>query len=412
MTAVFSKPLRVLKPLCAVALLLSDAAGAEASARLDVPNPEAWTGQRLPFFIELRADGTFSGAASFDIPQLPGTFVLRVGNPIIGSLTEGNTEYFTQRHEFAVFSQSDGELRLPPITVRFAHKKGYTGPDFEETLTTEPATLNIRRPPKSDSLGLLVTTESLSVEETWDPEPGPTSVGGVFKRTITQRATQLTGIALAPAPVAAPAGIRVYSGEPEVRDRTERGEFRGERRETITYLVQEPGLHTLPEIRYDWWNPKTETLESKTLPSISFTATAPPPPPTPSSPVRYLPWALAGLVIVIGFAFRKRIAIAAIRLRDTVDPPHRRAARAFLSACRRGNAREAAELWPEARRALPDGERNEDLSVAMNDLMRELYGQDTAGPSWDGRGLASAYQAALHTRGPDFQQKALPPLNP
>ena len=133
-----------------LATVLPMTLSAAPAVKLDVPKTEAWTGQRLPFFIELRAAGSFSGTPSFDLPQIPGTVILKLGSPVLGSRTEGDAEVFTQRHEFALFSQSNGSVELSPITVRFSHRKGYTGPSFDESLQTESAVLTIQRPPGSE----------------------------------------------------------------------------------------------------------------------------------------------------------------------------------------------------------------------------------------------------------------------
>lgn len=391
--------------------LLVTATLAEPSVRLELGKPEAWTGERLNFSIELRADGTFDGAPSFDLPEVPGTVIFKLGNPVLGSLNEDGTEYFTQRHHFALFSQADGTVELPPVTVRFAHKKGYTGPSFDESLETRPARLTIRRPPGSAGLGFLVTTDSLDIEESWDPQPGPVEVGAVFKRRIVQRADNLSGIALAPAPAEAPEGVRFYPGDPTVKDTGDRGSLSGERSETLTYLVQQAGLHTLPAIRYDWWNPATRKLESKTLPEVSFTATAPPPPPATPSPMRFL-WLLpAAVAAVLAGLFRHRLAAAARQLRDRFDPPPRRAARSFLRACHHDDPAAASREWSRLRALRPDLTTSAELEARLLELQRCRFGP-AAGAKWSGRPLAAAYRGLPVARASATPAHGLPPLNP
>ncbi|MCP5545841.1 MAG: hypothetical protein H7A50_00555 [Akkermansiaceae bacterium] len=211
-----------MKPVTFIILaasLLPMALSAAPAVKLDVPKTAAWTGQSLPFFIELQAPGSFTGTPSFDLPQIPGTVILKLGSPVLGSKTDGDTEVFTQRHEFALFSQARGSVELPPITVRFSHRKGYTGPSFDETSQTDSAELSIQRPPGSEDLGFLVTTGSLVIDETWDPQPGSVKTGAVFKRTIVQRAEGMSGMALAPAP---DTGLWAseFNGGPEINDRS------------------------------------------------------------------------------------------------------------------------------------------------------------------------------------------------
>ncbi|MEM9237090.1 MAG: hypothetical protein AAGB14_09950 [Verrucomicrobiota bacterium] len=393
--------------------LLSPLALAEPSATLLVPKPESWTGQRLPFFIELRAEGTFSGSASFDLPEIPETVVIRIGNPVLSSETKDDTEVFVQRHEFALFSQANGSLELPPITARFSHKKGYSGPDFDAVVNTGDAQLTINRPPDSEALSFLITAETLEIKETWNPEPGPVKTGTVFKRSITQSADQQSGIALMPAPLTAPEGVRVYPGSPSVSDETERGQFKGSREETITYLVQEPGLHTLPEIRYAWWNPVKEELESRTLPAITFSATAPPPPPEKPSPARYLWLVVAALLMTLAFTLRRQLQQAFQQILERINPPSRRQSRAFLKTCAQNDPEAARAAWSRLRSLHPGLLPGPELAAALMTLEKRFYGASAPREAWSGQALATAWRKTLETTNLQPESpSALPTLNP
>ena len=56
-----------------------------APVKVYTKTSSAWVGQHLPFYIDLRARGSFSGSASFEIPKIPGTLVMRMGSPVVGT---------------------------------------------------------------------------------------------------------------------------------------------------------------------------------------------------------------------------------------------------------------------------------------------------------------------------------------
>lgn len=391
------------------------ARGEPAPATISAPNTKAWVGQRLPFFIELHTRGSFDGSPTFSIPQIPGTVILKVGNPVVSSRQIDGEDWFTQRHEFALFSQRDGALEIPAIPIRFSSRDGFTGPVTDTEANSEVLTLNIQRPPGSQDIGFLITTDSLEITETWEPEPASAEVGAVFKRTITQRATQMTGMALAPAPTRAPEGTRLYPGRPEVTDKTERGDFLGERRETITYLIEKPGIITLPEITFNWWNPTTETIESKTLPAVSFEVPAPPAAPASSkSTFTHLwPWLLAIALIAIAVWQRKNLAAQALQTWKALNPPHRVAARKLLRACRANDATQASAAWFAWRATRPHGyQPSPELQLAVLSMQHHLFGPSPAS-EWQGNDLARAFSRqtlafSLNKR----EVSPLPPLNP
>lgn len=405
--------------ILSVALLALVAQAEVAPVAVRMAAPKAWVGQRATLYIELRAPGSFVGTANFELPQIPGTLLMKIGNPVVLSRDIEGASWFIQTHEFALFSQKAGVLEVPAFPVTFSRQEGFVGPATEIKAKTPAATIDIQRPPGSEQIGFLVTTESLEVTETWDTPPGPSKTGAMFKRTIVQRSQDLPGMALTPAPTTAPDGIKVYPGNAETKDKLERGDFLGERRETITYLLQKSGTLSLPALTYVWWNPKTQTLESKTLPAVTFQVAAPPAPPSPAAAVaarRTWPWVLTtALVAGLSVWQRRRLAGWATRCWKKLNPPDRVAARQLLRACRRNDAAPAATAWNVWRDTQPAGfEPGPELRAAVLGLQRQLFGPVSAA-QWHGAHLARAFNHYSAAAKPNFSHKpssALPELNP
>lgn len=364
-----------------------------------VPETKAWMGQRVRILVDLRASGSFAGTAAFDLPQLPGVLLMKIGNPVVGSEESEDQSWFVQTHEFALFSQKPGVLEVPAFAVRFSHRQGFTGPVTEVQAEAPGWELEIGRPPGSDRIGFLIATESFDVAETWEPQPGPVQVGAMFKRTIVQQAPQIPGMALAPVPADAPEGVRVYPGESTTEDRLERGDFLGRRRDTLTYLFTEPGTVTLPALSYVWWNPTSERLQSTTLPAVVFEVA--PAPATPSSEARHpaglvWPYLPAGALAIGLIAWqRRRLAGWLERCRQWLNPPERVAERKLLRACGHNDAKSAAAAWCTWRnRQSIAFNPDPDLDLAVFSLHRYLFGPDL-GDSWRGNALARAFRKHL-----------------
>lgn len=403
-----------------IALLLpAIGAGDPKPGTLRIPNPKAWVGQRVPFLVELRAPGSFDGAASFSIPQIPRTVIVKVGNPVVSSEEIDDDTWFVQTHEFALFSQKSGTVEIPAFEARFRHHKGFTGPVFDQKANVSSGTIEIQRPPGSDEGDFLITTKSLDVSETWVPQPGSTEQGAVFHRTISQQAEQVTAIALAPPPEEVPHGVRVYLDPPEVSDDTARGAFTGKRKDTITYVMREAGTWTLPAIKYVWWDPDKQQFGSRTLPAVTFVVA-----PAPSevadnqaaeSNLAWRYWVVGGLIL-IGIAMwqRRRIVTGCRAIWARWNPPAKVAARELLRACRQDDAKAAEAAWIRWR-----GTRSADfdpdpaLRTAVLEMQRSLFGPAGA-ISWHGRCLEAAFREhltsarlPLHT-----ERSVLPDLNP
>ncbi len=370
---------------------------APVSVRL--PEEKAWVGQRLPFFIELRALGSFEGTASFDMPQIPGTIIIKTGNPVVSSEEIDGQGWFVQSHEFALFSQRPGALEIPPFSVRFSSRSGFTGPASDVQAIFPGMNVEIKRPPGSESLGFLVTSDSLEISETWTPEPKPVQAGAVFKRTILQRANQLSGMALSPPDTTAPESIRVYTEDPVIHDKDERGEFLGERSDTITYQMTRAGSFTLPELTYVWWNPKTEKSESKTLPAVNFDVSPAPStfsaaPQTGVSPIRFL---LPLFLLALGIWQRREIMAWLRQCWKKLHPADKVLAKKLLRACKQNDDSAAANAWNGWRNTQSAAFKpGPELQRSVLALHRYIFGSMPHG-SWKGRELASAFTKHLKT---------------
>lgn len=413
-------PSRLFLPLTFVLLLFPVCVLAEVSpVAVHMAASKAWIGQRATMYVELRAPGSFVGTASFELPQIPGTLLMKIGNPVVSSQDIEGANWFVQTHEFSLFSQKEGVLEIPAFPVTFSRQEGFVGPATEVQAKTPTAAIEIKRPPGSDGIGFLVTTESLDIREQWDQAPGPSQVGGMFKRTITQRAPNLPGMALAAAPAVVPEGIRAYPGSAETKDNFERDDFLGERRETITYLMEKPGTIALPAIIYVWWNPKTQTLESKSLPAVTFEVAAPPSASASAASVttrRAWPWLLATALVVCSVVWqRRRLAGWAKRCKRTLNSPDRVAARQLLNACRHNDVALAATAWNAWRDTRgAEFQPGPALHSAVLDLQSQLFGPASAA-QWHGDNLARTFAenlAAAKTNCTHKPASALPELNP
>jgi len=385
------------------------------------PEDKVWVGQKAVVQVQLRGQGPFVGAASFSLPEIPRTVMLKVGNPVVSSeKVEGDT-WFVQTHEFAIFSQQDGGVKIPAFEVRFTDRDGYTGPEQDHVEQVPQIQLNVERPDGSDPATFLVTTDTLSVEEAWEPSPGKTEQGAVFHRTITQRAEQISGMALAPPPIAKLDGVRVHVDEPVIEDDTERGEFTGSRVDRMTYVIERAGELTLPAVKYVWWKPDSRQFDSVTLPAANFDVAKLPTPVDSVVKAEPLSWplGLASAVALIGILFwqRHRVAGWLTLAFEKLNPPERRAARRLIHACRRNDAHAAEQAWAEWQTVRePNAAFDVRLSEAVTELQSYLFGpksQQANQTAWNGLALADAFtNARAKNREKHPDRSDLPPLNP
>jgi hypothetical protein len=191
--------------------------------------------------------------------------------------------------------------------VRFQFKRH---PLDKETVPavvkTDSLRFTVKAPPSTERMGNLISARDLKVEETWTPKPGHAKAGDAFTRTVTYSAPDVPGMAFPPFPAGKIDGMRIYPKPPVVLDEGERGELRGQRRDTFAYVCQRPGHFVVPAARLTWFDLDVQKLQVINFPAQSFEV-APNPamaaatPVAPRLPVHYTAkfWAVIGIVLAV-----------------------------------------------------------------------------------------------------------------
>ncbi|MBM4090798.1 MAG: protein BatD [Planctomycetes bacterium] len=408
----------------------SSVSGAAEVVRAELGKDTAWTGEAVPLIVTLYSPGPFSGTASFELPELPKTVLVRAGNPVVGSEQVGDESYFTQRHEFAIYTQRAGEVVIPAFLVHFSGKKTFTSAAEPVEGLTPELRFQSTRPPGTEQLGMVVAARNMDVSQTWQPATiGSVQAGDVIARTISRRAEGTTAMMFPPVPIETPEGVRFYATDPIVRDFTERGASRAERSETIKYQFERPRTFQVPDLSVTWWDPdagelKRETLSGKVVDVRNSAQVAETPAPTPRSR-----WPLAVLLLTIGLAawlVRGIVARFLAAQRARRSDPATAAARRLLSACRTNAAAEAYAALLQWKRAVDLGEARlgallppgaaAEFEHEWSGLSRHVFGAGPSSSSWSGQRLAGAFARVRRTLGQASRTRCvdsdLPALNP
>jgi hypothetical protein len=262
---------RFLPRLAAVAFLVATTAQAqEPKIRTSLATQgEIWIGQRATLVVELLAPGYFSGAPSFELPDPSGILLIPpTGSPILSTEEIDGVSYTVQRHELSVFSRRAGDQTIPPFAVHFQFKRQPLDKEsVPATVKTTAVHFTTKAPPGAENLAGIISARNLTVVESWQPEPQKAKAGDAFTRTIIFAAPDVPAMAFPPFSSGKIDGLGIYDKPPMVLDHSERGNLRGERRDTITYVCQRPGQFVIPAARFTWWDLDAQKLQVIDFPS-------------------------------------------------------------------------------------------------------------------------------------------------
>jgi hypothetical protein len=269
-------------------------------------NPEnPIVGQQVEFRVDVFVDTWFAKAPQFPeiqiedaIALLPATASINLNERIDGKFYAG------QRRTYFLFPQQPGRYVIPELSPTVVPARPGNSTTETVNLSTPSVDFLARLPPdlRFQSDRPIVATPQLQLETQLKTRGSSDSVqlrqlhtGDTLERTVTLTAAD-TLVAMLPAiSVTDIPGLSVYPDPPKLTNQFERGQFTASRRDRISYVAQQPGHYQLPEQTISWWNTRTQSLETDTLPAVEVWVK----PTARQMLVRLLPW-LAGLLTLIG----------------------------------------------------------------------------------------------------------------
>ena len=244
--------------------------------RTAVTPEEPWVGQQVLLSVDVLAKDGWAQLKKIGDVEVDGAYLMRLETQgtRLSEVIAGNS-YTGQRYEFMVFPQRDGKITVPPMPVDVEIKTWGVGGGAGMQRRSLPAIeFEARTPPGAQGIRGLISTTDLRAQQSWDPVPDSPTVGDAIERTITLRATDVSGMAFMPMRHARIENLGIYPGEPTVEDKFNRGELKGTRVETVTYVFERPGDIEIPGVVLSWWDVRKVELQRIELPGLSVQVAA------------------------------------------------------------------------------------------------------------------------------------------
>lgn len=417
--------------------------------------------KRAPVFIDASLDQTsvyvqaqavltlriYHSVSLYDDSSLP---PLQIPDARIEQLGDSRTyekDIDGQRHgviemRYAIYPQHSGELIIPAQVFNAAlvdaqpTQDATQGPKSGKLMpvTSSELLLTVKAKPityPADAPWL--PARSLSLSESWNPEPDHTQVGDSLTRSLTVEAEGLSSTQLPPLPGTDVGGLRRYPDQPVLGNQNSERGLVGSREDREALVPTRTGAIELPTVDVVWWNTFEDHLEHSSLPARTLHVAANPSlvvdTPASASPVdasadseTLWRWKLSTLILacttLLGFGlwWRGRWQPAVARAAQT-GPSPRTVLDDLKRACQANDShatRQALDAWARQQpETLADmAARFVPLSNALDGLNGALYSE--TGQYWQGDELWRAIKAipmAERVQDP-VGDSGLPPLYP
>lgn len=375
--------------------------------------------------------------------QIPDARIEQLGESrtyekVINSIRHGVIET-----RYAIYPQHSGTLVIPAQT--FSATLVESRPPQENTLQgTKPGKLihvssgemplTVKPKPSlypADAPWL--PARSVTLSETWNPEPDHVQVGDSLTRSLTVKAEGLSSAQLPALPSSEVTGLRRYPDQPVLANQNNDRGLIGSREDREALVPVRVGALELPAVDVVWWNTHEDHLERTSLPARTLQVAVNPSlvVDTPATPTiitapddeRLWLWQLTSLIFacttLLGFGlwWRARWQPAVLRAAQTGPSP-----RSLLDDLKRATqandpqaTRQALDAWARQQpQTLADmAARFVPLSDALDGLNGALYSE--SGQYWLGEELWRAVKSIPMTerqQDPATDTTSLPPLYP
>lgn len=342
--------------------------------------------------------------------------------------------YAVEELKYALFPHKSGKLKITPPKL-----SGMTYDMLPQPVHARGETITLNVQPAPIQQTPFLPANSIKLFEEFDANNTQLKQGETIIRTIKILIHGLPGSFL-PIPELKGKRFSAYPNPPVIKNIPSNQGLQSQITLTITYLFNQPGTVSLPEVLIPWYDVTNKKIETSRLPPHTFTiqaaGTATIKPETPSHHTALSPKAdttsssnqfyfiLLGLILALLlltiFAYWHLRKKALVQTRQPSSPSQRKARAILKSACLKNDPKAtqtaliqwAKAFWPEASimhlSQMTDLYPDDDLKAAILQLEKALYGATRS--AWEGKELWLIINTI--TRSPKIvRSKRLPPLN-
>jgi hypothetical protein len=353
---------------------------------------------------------------------------------------------------YALYPQQSGTLIIPPQvfsatlvqetpsfdstqTQPAAHDTAPSGPKPGKLIRVTSSALNLKVKPQPANYPAntpWMPARSVSLSESWSPDPTRSQLGDSLTRTLSMRVEGLSSAQLPPLPATEVSALRRYPDQPQLSNQVSERGLIGIREEREALVPTRPGAIDIPALDLVWWNTLEDHLEHSALPARALQVSINPAlavdtPVSDNGNVTVIgapvwPWQLSTVLLsftsLLGFGlwWRGRWQPALARVAQA-GPSPRTVLDDLKRACLANDpqgTRQALDAWARQQpETLSDmAARFVPLSDALDGLNGALYSE--TGKLWLGEELWRAVKALPATEQPQDQNggDSLPPLYP
>ncbi|MBE6444937.1 MAG: protein BatD [Alphaproteobacteria bacterium] len=258
-----------------------------------IDNTKPYVQQQINYTLTLYDAGGLQGDAPFFVNNDENNWIIKsLGEPQIQTKLDNGKTYREITFKYALFAQKSGEIEIPPVRFNgfyltkdqrtdpfanlFADSAFSGGFGFSDVfatrnpviLNTKPIKVNVQPAPAENGRDWWLPAENVKLYAEFVSQPPRFKVGDAVSRNIYLQATGVIDSQLPDITFSATPNLKQYPEKPQFEAKLQNGKIIATKKITNVYIPTKAGELILPEISVDWFNTKTKTMETATLPEM------------------------------------------------------------------------------------------------------------------------------------------------
>lgn len=215
--------------------------------------------------------------ADYQEPHVKDALLIPLGDSRRYQNNEQGVLYAVEEQHYAIFPQKSGDLTIQP--PRF-NALTYERIPQKISLTAKPIKLHIKSIPTQQQGKIWLPAKNVLLSENYERQQTSLPQGTTLVRTITVEAVGIAAQLIPLLDFKNQAQFNIYPQKPHEKTFFRSPDLMGISTVKLTYLFNQPGPVTIPELQLPWFNTATGQSNIARLPARHFTIT----PPTASGP--------------------------------------------------------------------------------------------------------------------------------
>ncbi|RJG11074.1 hypothetical protein D3879_15520 [Pseudomonas cavernicola] len=264
---------RLLLVLCCLWPLLASAAPKVLVEARITPAGTAVVGSTLHLEVDVLVDTWFTAAPQLPPLQLSGALVTPPGGEAVHltQVRDGET-FFGLRYTYLITPTQAQPYSIPALSISV--QAGQASAPL--TVQSQPLSFISSQPAGVAPGQNLLVAQTVKLDQQVSRSANPLKVGDSITRQLTTEAVGAQAMLIPPPEFAEVKGLKRYLKTPQVSTLGNgRGDVSGgQRSDSVTYVVDQPGHYTLPAIELKWWDASANRIRTSTVPALEVEASA------------------------------------------------------------------------------------------------------------------------------------------